>query len=247
MGKRILVLDAGNSRIKWGLAEASEWVDSGVAVNNMQGQLVSAWNRLPDPDRIMGSNVAGESQIAAIAKYWHKRGIGVTWIQSSAESCGVVNNYEQPNQLGSDRWAALIGAWSKVRRTCLVVSAGTALTIDMLDDQGNFVGGRILPGKRLMHECLISGTHALHDETGQVKDYPLNTADAMATGIANAHVSSIESAFRLLETQAVNKPVCLITGGDSDWLVRQLRIPSIVEPGLVLDGVLKIAEEENRS
>lgn len=247
MGKRVLALDVGNSRIKWGLAEALAWAESGAIEHQIVEKLLLEWDRMPTPDKIIGCNVAGESRITSLSKYWRDRGHEISWVKSSAMSCGVVNKYEQAGQLGADRWAALIGAWHKVQRPCLVVSAGTAMTVDVLDARGRFIGGQILPGRRLMQESLVSGTHALTAETGQVKEYPLNTADAMATGIAHALVSPIESAFHRLESWARSEPACLITGGDADWLARQLQIACRVEARLVLDGLLKMAEEETQS
>jgi type III pantothenate kinase len=247
MGKRILALDIGNTRIKWGLAEASAWIEGGATEHNLVEKLLLEWDRLPAPDKIIGSNVAGETRIAILTKYWRARGLEISWIKPGVMSCGVTNNYEQPEQLGTDRWAALIGAWHKARLPCLVVSAGTAMTIDMLDEQGRFMGGQILPGRRLMQECLVKGAHALAAETGQVKECPLNTADAMATGIANALVSPIESAFHRLESWTRTKPACLIAGGDAAWLAGQLKIACRVEAGLVLDGLLKMSEEEIQS
>lgn len=244
MGRRILALDVGNTRIKWGVAEASAWVESGAAEHDLVKKLLLEWDRLPTPDKIIGGNVAGETRIATLTNYWHARGHEISWIKPGVMSCGVVNNYEQPEQLGTDRWAALIGAWYKEQRPCLVVSAGTAMTMDMLDARGRFIGGQILPGKRLMLESLVSGTHALEAVAGQVKECPLNTADAMASGVAGALASSIESSFHRLESWAGSEPACLITGGDADWLARQLKIACRVEAGLVLDGLLKISEEE---
>lgn len=247
MGKRILALDVGNTRIKWGLAEAPVWVESGATEHNLVEKLLLEWDHLPALDKIIGSNVASETRIATLTNYWHTRGHEISWIKPCVMSCGVVNNYEQPAQLGTDRWAALIGAWHKEQRPCLVVSAGTAMTIDMLDAQGRFIGGQILPGKQLMMESLVSGTHALEAVAGQVKEFPLKTADAMTTGIAGALTSSIELSFHRLELWAGIGPSCLITGGDADWLARQMKIACRVESGLVLDGLLKMSEEEIQS
>lgn len=247
MSKWVLTLDIGNTRIKWGISDALAWIDSDAIEHHHVKKLLPEWDRLPTPDKVIGCNVAGESQIVGLAQYWRTRGLEISWVKSSAMSCGVANQYEQPGQLGADRWAALIGAWNKVHRPCLVVSAGTAMTIDMLDAKGRFIGGQILPGKRLMQESLVSRTHALEAEVGQVKECPLNTADAMASGIAGSLVLPIESAFRRLESWAGSEPACLITGGDADWLAGQLQIECRVEGRLVLDGLLKMAEEENQS
>lgn len=244
MSRQVLALDVGNTRTKWGLADQSGWVAYGAAAHSAQEELLTSWERLQNPGRIIGCNVAGAMRASPMAAYWRKRGVAVTWIHAGARSCGVSSLYEQPDQLGADRWAALIGAWSKIHGPCLVVSGGTAMTIDALDDQGRFIGGHILPGRRLMLESLIAGTHVLANGGGLVKDFPRNTADAMASGIANALAFSIEKALHRLESVAETQPVCLLTGGDADWLAGLLHVKSVIEPKLVLAGLIKMAEEE---
>jgi type III pantothenate kinase len=244
MMKQVLVLDIGNSRIKWGLAGSSGWIDSDAGSNNEIESLFSQWRHLNNPWKIVGSNVASTKVADKVESYWHERGIGLKWIQPSEAACGVTNRYERPELLGTDRWAALIGAWHRTERSCLVVAAGTAMTIDMLNDKGEFMGGQILPGRKLMLGSLVSGTHALQDHPGQVRTLPRNTADAMATGIANALVSSIENVYRQMRASSGDSPACLITGGDAKWLHEHLNIDARIEPMLVLDGLLRIAEEE---
>lgn len=245
MVRQVLALDVGNSRIKWGLSNAQTWIENGVIDGHLTDRFPQEWDRMPMPDIVIGCNVAGESRIAGLSKYWHDRGLKVTWIKSGAGSCGVINRYEQPEQLGADRWAALIGAWHKVQGPSLVVSAGTAMTIDMLDAQGQFIGGQILPGRRLMQESLAAGTHALTAvPAGRVTTYPLNTADAVTSGIASALASSVESAFHRLESRTGSEPVCLLTGGDADWLARQMKVAFCIEETLILDGLLKLAEKD---
>jgi type III pantothenate kinase len=246
MMKQVLVLDIGNSRIKWGLAGSSGWITSDAEQNNDIDGLFIQWDNLNKPWKIVGSNVADNKLARKVEIYWHDRGVDLSWIKSSEAACGVTNRYEVPEMLGTDRWAALIGAWNKNGRSCLVVAAGTAMTIDMLDERGNFVGGQILPGRKLMHGSLVSGTHALQDYSGQVRTLPKNTADAMATGIANALVSSIETVYRQMNASSGTPPACLITGGDADWLLEHLNMDARIEPMLVLDGLLRIAEEESR-
>lgn len=239
-----MALDVGNSRIKWGVAGPSGWIASGAESIADSERLLSRWEEFRDPWKIVGSNVAGNRVAEELAKYWKTRGLAVSWIHATEACCGVINHYENKGQLGTDRWAALIGAWSKSKRECLVVSAGTAMTLDMLDNQGEFLGGRILPGRKLMQLALVSGTHALNDQLGQVKRFPLNTSDAMTSGVATALLSSIEAAYHQLRMHCGSEPACLVTGGDAEWLIDYLSIEVQLEPLLVLDGLLRIAEKE---
>lgn len=244
MISQVLALDVGNSRLKWGVSGPSGWIESGAESIAESKRLLEQWEELRDPLQIVGSNVAGNRVAEELAKYWKNRGLAVYWIQTSASCCGVINNYENAGQLGTDRWAALIGAWNKTKRECLVVSAGTAMTLDMLDGRGEFIGGQILPGRKLMITALVSGTQALKDQSGDVKRFPLNTSDAMASGVATALISSIEAAYHQLHTHCGVEPACLVTGGDAEWLIDCLSIEAQMEPMLVLDGLLRIADKE---
>ena len=110
------------------------------------------------------------------------------WLTASAAACGVVNGYATPEQLGADRWAALVAARLRAHTTDLfpapvvVVNAGTAVTIDTLDADGRFRGGVILPGLRLMLRALADHTSCLKSAPGTYQDDPVNTADALYSG-----------------------------------------------------------------
>lgn len=244
MNGTILLLDIGNSRVKWALANHAEWLAEGVSPHGESDSLLQEWDRFPAPEKAIASNVAGQEPARLFSAYWQTRSVPLHWIQSSPASSGVRNLYDQPRQLGSDRWAALIGAWARVHDACLVVSAGTAVTVDALNAQGEFMGGLILPGKRLMLESLDAGTHALEDATGQVTDFPRNTADAINSGLATALASTVETALQRLVSAGAKSPACILTGGDADWLARQLQIGVIIAPRLVLEGLLVMARED---
>lgn len=238
MSNTILLLDIGNSRVKWALVEGAEWLAEGASTHAESGRLFDEWDRFPAPAIAVASNVAGERRGLLFSAYWQSRGVALHWMQPSPEDGGVRNLYEPPQQLGSDRWAALIGARARVNDACLVVSAGTAVTIDALNENGEFLGGFILPGRRLMQDSLVSGTHALENAAGHAVDFPRNTADAMASGIAVALASTVQSGYQRLASVSQSKPVCLLTGGDAEWLSGQLPFGVIIAPRLVLEGLL---------
>jgi type III pantothenate kinase len=136
----IVVVDAGNSRLKWGLHDGHGWVRRGVVENTNVARLTDDWQDLPSPQKIVVSNVAGAEIKAALelcVQRWH---VAPCWVVSQAQASGVTNRYADPSQLGPDRWAALIAA-HQVRQACIVVNAGTAVTIDALTKDGIFLGG----------------------------------------------------------------------------------------------------------
>ena len=237
----MLLLDAGNTLIKWALSRDGVWVQQGVVPVADQSALQQAFATLPPPHRILVSNVAGESVAQFIQDACSAWRCNVEFISALAEQGNVRNTYAQPAQLGSDRWAALIAAWSHVHGACLVVNCGTATTIDALSAQGEFLGGLILPGVSLMQHSLATNTAQLIAEQGALQDFPRNTADAIHSGMLRATLGAIRHQFGLL--QARGGPVrCLLGGGAADVVKPHLDLPLERMDNLVLQGLQIIGE-----
>ncbi|HYD33231.1 MAG TPA: type III pantothenate kinase, partial [Methylophilaceae bacterium] len=158
----ILAIDAGNSRMKWGVFEDSGVLHAHGIMPNASianADLPNAWTQC---SRSIVSNVAGPGVAETLGNMLTKLNIPVHWLKAEAQACGVVNSYQSPGRLGTDRWASLIAAWHRYHAPCVVVNAGTALTIDALaereDGQGLFLGGLIVPGLRLMQQSLVNAT-----------------------------------------------------------------------------------------
>jgi type III pantothenate kinase len=236
----ILAVDAGNSRIKWGLHDGHTWIVHGASGHDELDGLEAAWRGLPAPERIAVANVAGESVRAAIDRYaaqWHAP---LLWLKSSASACGVVNGYETPHELGVDRWAAAVAAYALHPGDCVVVILGTATTINLVDARGLFRGGMILPGLALMKQSLHAHTAALPLAAGRYRDEPRNTADAIESGCLAAQAGAIER----LHAQLAPEAICFITGGAAKALMPLLRIPVRHVEHLVLEGVRRLAAQE---
>ena len=152
----------------------------------------------------------------------------------------MVNGYEQVERLGADRWAAMVGARAKTQEACLVVCAGTATTVDWLDAQGNFRGGLILPGVRLMCEALARDTAQLPLASGEFRQAPRTTMDAIVSGCLHAQAGAIERMFRQSSAEETIAR-CLVTGGAASQIVPHLGVPWRMEATLILDGLLQYA------
>ena len=160
----ILCLDAGNSRLKFGLFAGDGWRMQGALSYDNFDDLVA---ELPaTPARIVACNVAGEAIRLRIEALACGLRLPLDWLTSSATACGVSNGYDHPEQLGADRWAALIAARALYAGPSVVVMAGTATTIDALDGSGLFRGGLILPGLSLMRAALARNTADLPHADG---------------------------------------------------------------------------------
>ena len=238
---RILAIDSGNTRIKWGLREGDAWERVGVLTHDEGDALEPALASLARPDRIAVANVAGAGAEQRIRHACAALSAPMLWAQGQPHQCGVVNHYEQPAQLGVDRWAALIGAWRRLGRACLVVGAGTATTVDQLSSQGEFLGGVIIPGLALMKRSLAENTAQLPFAEGAWTEHPRNTADAIESGVLHAQAGAIERLFARLAASQGGSPACLLSGGAAAVIASCLDIPHGVADHLVLDGLAHMA------
>jgi len=240
----VLAVDAGNSRIKWGLYDAG-WMRRGVVDTHDPKAFAEAVAGLPVPERIVASNVAGatvrrhiEHSLSALAR-------PVYWVSSVVRQCGVTSGYAAPGQLGTDRWCALIGAWQAYRQACVVVMAGTTLTADALSGQGVFAGGVIVPGAELMRQSLARNTAQLPAAAGAFRYFPDNTDDAIESGIVNALCGAVERIARYLEQAEGQAPLIVLSGGAASLLEPHCGGRRELMDNLVLEGLVHIALEAN--
>jgi type III pantothenate kinase len=155
----ILAIDAGNTRIKWGVHDGERWLQRSTLETARALELAAAFAGLPPLASVIASNVAGAALQGQLASTLPPA-MQPRWIRSERAQCGVRNSYDDPLQLGCDRWAALIGAWRLHGGPAVVVNAGTALTVDAL-------AGAIERMARFLEEtgqaaplCVLSGGDA---------------------------------------------------------------------------------------
>jgi type III pantothenate kinase len=243
----LLAIDIGNTRLKWAFFEGDHIVSRGAMfIAEIEQFPVRAEIQAMKPSLIAGSHVANAATRRRIEDQLASIGQSVAWIESTTEACGVKNNYEEPARLGTDRWAALIAAWQRKLAPCLVVSAGTALTVDQLDERGYFLGGAIVAGYHAMLGGLAGNTAALSVDAGDWIERPRNTRDALATGAIDAMVGAIERGYaRLNETlvrhNVATKPKIVLTGGSAYRLLTHLHVDALVIETLALEGVRLLA------
>ncbi len=237
----ILAVDVGNSRVKWGLHDGQAWHKRGWAPLADIVALGSDWAALEAPEHIVISNVAGPNVRSALDKLFSRWPCEAAWLTAQAAQCGVINRYQAPARLGSDRWAALIAAWARCAGACVVVNAGTALTVDALNDRGEFLGGLIVPGLTTMQAALAANTAGLQVASGQYADFPTRTEDAIFSGAVAAMAGAVEKMAAVLGSRQGHAPQCLISGGDAARLHARLSVAATIVDNLVLDGLIEIA------
>jgi len=237
----ILAVDAGNTRIKWGLHDGNSWQAKGWIASMDDAALGDTWKGLAAPERIVASNVAGPQAAMAIEKACKGWPVRIQWAVAVESQCGVHNGYEIPSQLGSDRWAALIAARAIAPEGCVVVNAGTAMTVDALTADGVFLGGLIVPGLAAMLRALTENTSAIETGDGHYRDLPQNTSDAVYSGALSAMVGAVWHMNALLAGEIKRAPTCLLSGGDARLLLPLLSGKTRMVDNLVLDGLIRIA------
>lgn len=252
-----LLMDIGNSCVKWatlheggklspqqrfcyqqeGLIDklAEAFIQSGNSMHWTAG-----WNQ------IWVSNVAGPDLATALTD-WTKATWGITpiLVKTAGYDCGVTNGYHQPQQLGIDRWLALIGAHYLERGPLCVVDCGTAVTLDVLTAAGVHLGGLIMPGMSLMYQALLTDTHALAAKTTRLVDFkrPIptthlaqDTDTGIILGTLYAIAGWVEYNYQCLRTEG-QKYSLILTGGDSAEIAKLLTCPYRQVPDLVLQGL----------
>ncbi|MFN3544168.1 MAG: type III pantothenate kinase [Thiobacillus sp.] len=239
-----LLIDAGNTRLKWVRMGEQDWQAQGWIDYSDWSAFVVA---LAGVSRCFVACVAGAAHRQRLAEVLAEAGVDVIWLRSEAAYGDLVNGYAVPEQLGVDRWMALIAARARTSEPLLVVSAGTAMTVDAISAAGRFLGGIIVPGVQLMREALRQGTAGVEPAEGHVEAFPRGTSDAVHSGIVAALCGAVRRQFEALAAHAGQVPRCIVTGGDAAVIAPHLDWPVEIVPALVLEGIERMANQEGAS
>ena len=245
----LLVIDSGNSRTKWALADDSGKLSPMEICLN--ANIAKANFPTAQAQSAVIANVAGEVMAQQLTQLLQP--LELHFISASGQACGVKNSYQ--STLGADRWAALVAAWHNTKHATVMVNAGTAITIDCIGKDGAFLGGTIMPGLRLMHESLSKNTAQLSVDNVSVinfdADFPANTQDGIQTGCLNAVAGAIHLMQKRLEKHSGWLPKLILSGGDAHKIAKSLNTPIlnmgtkqvIITENLVLQGLVLLSKE----
>jgi type III pantothenate kinase len=241
----ILAIDIGNTRSKWAVFGVDGVMQrSGVAFNEKLSEtaLPEVWRTCA---QVIVANVAGEQLAEKLKAYLAPLALTIHWVKSTAQFGALKNNYDSPGKLGVDRWAALIAAHQFTNKPCLVVNAGTALTVDAID-QNTFIGGVIAPGLHMLHAAFINNTAAVDASGGAYEAFPKNTQNGAHTGALLSMAGAVFGMYQSLEKTAHQAPVCIVTGGDRQLLILTLKqsfqIDAVDDEHLVLRGLFLMSK-----
>ncbi len=247
-----LAIDVGNTRLKWALYESPRTGTPALAqgaefLENIDKLADGAWAQLERPARMLGCAVAADAIKRRVEEHLEELwDLPAQWVFASAEEAGMVNGYDHPTRLGADRWVAMIGARHRMLAMgaavpLVVVMVGTAVTVEAIDASGRFLGGFILPGHGIMLRALESGTAGLHVPTGEVREFPTNTSDALTSGGTFAIAGAIERMVTHVRKHCGCEPRCFMTGGAGWKMAPSMSVEFELVESLIFDGLLEIA------
>jgi len=269
-----LLIDAGNSRIKWAVVQADgTQLAAGALAHDEAAQSAGragsqpGWSGWPAPCGAWVSNVAGADVAARIAALvdaqWPQ--LPLTTIRASERQCGVTNCYAVPHSLGSDRWAGMIGAHAAFPGEHLLLATfGTATTLEALRADGAFIGGLIAPGWTLMMRSLGEHTAqlptldairarglldagALTRAAGNDRSGPFFATDtprSLSAGCTLAQAGLIERMWSDLQDEWQVPVRLVVSGGAVDEVASALKVPHTRHDSLVLSGLALIAADD---
>jgi type III pantothenate kinase len=183
------------------------------------------------------ASVAPAQQTAALVTALEAAGVRVHLVRTQGELRRLRIAYAEPSRLGVDRFLALLAASERSDGPWLLVSAGSALTIDVLDTDGRHLGGSIAPMPQHMREALATRFSQLDLAPGTPGDFAGDTADAIASGCEGAILGLVERSLRLAEQRLGARPTLLVGGGGAALLAGIEHWPRHDLPALVIEGL----------
>ncbi|MGQ0621781.1 MAG: type III pantothenate kinase [Panacagrimonas sp.] len=230
-----LLIDVGNTRLKWAWVEDGEIVEGGAAMHDDNPADILAQADLDEPDSIAVASVAGPAHDIALTKVCAVRWqLKPAFARVAAERDGLRNGYAEPQRLGVDRWLAMLAAWARTRGPCIVADAGTALTVDVVDDRGQHLGGIIAAGLRTSEKAVLGATRF------PVRQVPLVPHAGLGLDSeACVRQGAMLSALGALDRVATQLPPArrYIAGGDAPTLIPFLGASWEHRPMLVFEGL----------
>lgn len=240
-----LFVDAGNSFIKCLFLDGEQRSYLRIKNSEYAAEFRSELTKHGSIDSIWVSNVASE-EFSQWLRYECSRleHSEPVFAETPSHCCGVSVAYHNPSQFGVDRFLALLAAFVQVGRPCIVIDAGTAITIDALDAHGAHLGGVILPGSRQMRLCLQGvADRVVLDGEGEIDLFSKNTSDGITTGCYYAASYGVNEIVSLMKSEMGEESVIVMTGGAARRLEKVITHDLLVSEHLVIDGLEIMARQ----
>ena len=243
----IVLVDLGNSRLKWAVLQSNGQLGTMRAVAHEHARISSLRAGVP----VLAVSVAKESVRSRFESMVRKAtGFAPHFVQSETQHGALINGYRDAWRLGADRWVAMIGARALFPRASalLVVDVGTATTLDLVTRDGRHHGGLILPGPVMMVESLLGQTGGIARrargvrQAAQADFFVRDTRSAVRQGATQSVVSMIERARREARAAIGSNPTVILTGGSAGDIEADLAVAHRRVDDLVLQGLAQYAK-----
>lgn len=247
-----LLIDIGNSRIKWNTAQHGQLQGKTQAfiwhLDQLADELLQQWQPLPEMTSVWIANVAGNA-VAQVVEHFcqHHWRLMPQYARTASAQCGITNAYHQASHLGVDRWLCLLAAGQRYpRQPICVISCGTALTVDFINAKGEHLGGAIAPGPQLMQTALRHQSRAIDDtlKLEQAAETHLpdkdsthlshawqqvltgsvgrSTQECIAIGVRYASLGFVDAMIDKAQRELTTECRIIMTGGDAEYLIQQV-------------------------
>ena len=238
-----LLLDIGNSSVNWAIQEHDDFTHYGAfsyKKDHFADDLQENIFLSETPNDVLVSNVAGEKVFNTLYSWVEKKWRKELWEASVTSNYKELkNSYADSQQMGVDRWLAMVACWEEYHTAVCLVGCGTALTIDLIDVEGQHLGGYIIPGIDLMQRVLVSKTEQINvNISNQASlDYAKDTQTAINNGAFMAAVSMINNVTNNFSKELPSEPKYILSGGMGELTKPFLNSPFEYRPNLVLSGL----------
>ena len=239
MAEGHLLVDIGNSAIKYCL-ESDLHEEKVSVLHHGEGDFLKVIELLLDSSSLSAVSLASVYRrefTEQIKCCCDERQVEFHEAKTQSQSAGLKNGYTVAQQLGVDRWLGMIAASEESQGAFFVVSCGTAVTFDAVDNTGQHLGGAIMPGLALMQHSLSEKTIALEVESDLIASGLVmgrNTDMAIATGTMAAITGFITTMTKMTDMEMKQG---ILTGGYASLVSQTMGGDIRVSPSLVLKGL----------
>lgn len=243
-----LLIDAGNSRIKWAKCVEKQLIEQGAIPhqNDALSHLLTFLSQYT-PQRLVIVHVLGKTFEAAVKHYTKVHSIPLLMVHSHSYAYGIYTHYLQSRRLGADRFVAMAAAYHLNQQSaCIVIDCGTAVTVDAINNRGEHIGGMIYPGLHLCGESLTQKAHNLKSVQSSDKSLMTpcakETLQAIQSGCYYGLAAAIDGMCQRMEKQLSDNVQKILCGGDSTLIYDLLpQYDYQLNPDLVIQGLRLIA------
>ena len=240
-----IVADIGNSQIKIAIDRKND-ISRVKAFRLNDFVNIKKYLKSLDYDNkpcLFYSSVLGTNYDKKLIKVFKSFFEKITAFKSTRSLLSTTNSYKKASSLGSDRWAQIVAAKNIFKKDCIIVSCGSAISIDFVTNDGYHKGGLILIGAERYIRC-FSDIHSLKNfkltQTKRNNLLQTDTAQQINVGYKTMISASVHKAYEEFKKTIKARPIVIVSGSYAQQISSYIEINNIVEPFFVLNSLLLI-------